>query len=264
MSKHYWDHKRITGTRLLNYGYNHKTVKGDDKGEYFTGILYLAPAKQSGFEVCPARTPHCTASCLAGSGFGARPVVKTKRIRATQLLFSNQTTFLADVCHDIEIGLRYTKKHKMGLAIRLNGTSDVNFIKRRVQKDGMKFENIMDVYPEVMFYDYTKRWDMMWDHLNDKHPKNYHLTFSVAEHNHAKAKQVLVLGGNVAVVFEDKLPETFWGYPVVDGDEDDLRFMNRRSTVIGLKYKKVKDEGGGRINKMDKTGFVFNNELEVK
>ena len=74
------------------------------------------------------------------------------------------------------------------------------------------------------------------------------LTFSRSEHNDKKCEMVLLMGGNVAVVFRDKLPETWKGYEVVNGDESDLRFLDKQGVVVGLIEK--------GLAKKDLTGFV--------
>ena len=70
--------------------------------------------------------------------------------------------------------------------------------------------------------------------LNGELPSNYHLTFSCSETNEKIAKIVLQLGGNVAVVFRNQLPETWNGYKVINGDESDLRFLDKQGVVVGL------------------------------
>ena len=55
--------------KLLNVDNNAKTVKGQ-KYKYLTGILYLAPARTSGFNVCPMASAGCKASCLFTAGGG--------------------------------------------------------------------------------------------------------------------------------------------------------------------------------------------------
>jgi hypothetical protein len=50
---------------------------------------------------------------------------------------------------------------------------------------------------------------------------------------------------NIAVVF-DKLPATFLGRPVINGDETDLRFLDPRRVIVGLKAKgKAKKDYSG-------------------
>jgi hypothetical protein len=89
--------------------------------------------------------------------------------------------------------------------------------------------------------------------LEKERPTNYHITFSKNESNDAECVSALKLGANVAVVFNTKkgadLPESWNGYPVVDGDDTDLRFMDPKGGyVIGLRAK-------GKAKK-DVSGFV--------
>jgi hypothetical protein len=81
-----------------------------------------------------------------------------------------------------------------------------------------------------------------------KFPSNYHLTFSRSEHNDKKCEMVLAMGGNVAVVFRNQLPKTWKGFQVVNGDDTDLRFLDKRGVVVGLIEK--------GMAKKDATGFV--------
>ena len=84
--------------------------------------------------------------------------------------------------------------------------------------------------------------------LNGELPSNYHLTFSCSEHNEKICQVVLSMGGNVAVVFRNQLPKTWNGYQVVNGDESDLRFLDKQGVVVGLIEK--------GLAKKDLTGFV--------
>ena len=77
---------------------------------------------------------------------------------------------------------------------------------------------------------------------------NYHVTFSRSETNEVDCLKALSVGINVAVVFRNKLPKTWNGFDVIDGDETDARFLDRSGVVVGLTAK-----GKG---KKDKTGFV--------
>ena len=102
------------------------------------------------------------------------------------------------------------------------------------------------------FYDYTKN----YTRFNKVLPSNYHLTFSRSEINHEIAMDILSKGHNVAMVF-DKLPETYNGYKVVNGDETDLRFLDEKNVIVGLKYKKITGKGGAEKNKEAlQNGFV--------
>jgi hypothetical protein len=106
----------------------------------------------------------------------------------------------------------------------------------------------MEAFPEVQFYDYTKL-------ANRKGlPSNYALTFSLADGNDQQAQAALANGMNVAAVFRNKervalaQVEGFMGFPVANGDETDLRFLDPKGQVIALYAK-------GNA-KRDTSGFV--------
>ena len=90
----------------------------------------------------------------------------------------------------------------------------------------------------------------MSEFLRGGMPKNYHLTLSRSEEsNELELVSVLRSGGNVAIVFRGKLPKTWNGFEVIDGDESDLRFMDKQGVVVGLVEK--------GLAKKDQTGFVL-------
>ncbi len=217
---------------------NYKTTKGEKLG-YLTGILYLAPAKISGYEVCPQRSEGCTKACLFTAGMGAFSNVQAARIAKTKMYFEQRDLFMTQLRKDIMSLIKKARKMNMIPTVRLNGTSDIEWTRL----------GIMEEFPEIQFYDYTK----VANRFDKKLPDNYHLTFSKNEANEAKAVEVLKKGHNVAVVFDTKkgveLPETWYGFEVVDGDTTDLRFLDPKGGyVVGLRAK-------GKARK-DTTGFV--------
>jgi hypothetical protein len=123
----------------------------------------------------------------------------------------------------------------------LNLTSDLPW--EKIKFDG---RSILNHFPQVMFYDYTKSPERMTAFLAGEMPKNYHLTFSKSETNGAIAESILKSGGNVAMVFRKSLPSKWLGVEVVNGDETDLRFLDGAGKIIGLveKGKARKDESG--------------------
>jgi hypothetical protein len=91
----------------------------------------------------------------------------------------------------------------------------------------------------VQFYDYTKV-PKPWERT--RHAPNYALTFSRSESNEVACADALRNGVNVAVVFSTRkgqpLPATWQGVKVVDGDIDDLRFLDEKGgVVVGLRAK---------------------------
>ena len=149
----------------------------------------------------------------------------------------------------IEIGkaIKSAARKNLTPCFRLNLTSDIpweNIRKHRADKI-----NVMEEFPQVNFYDYTKGFYRMRAWLDGKMPDNYHLTFSRSEvTSDNKMKTILALGGNVEVVFRGTLPKTYLGYPVVNGDENDLRFKDPKGVIVGLVEK--------GLAKKDETGFV--------
>lgn len=217
---------------------NFKTTKGEKKG-VLTGILYLAPAKISGYEVCPRRSEGCTKACLYTAGMGAFSNVQQARINKTKLFFESRESFMDQLRKDIKSLVKKAAKLNMTPAIRLNGTSDIEWTRT----------GIMQEFPTVQFYDYTK----VLNRLTKEIPTNYHLTFSQNESNSEEVTIALSSGFNAAVVFSTKkgqeLPVEWKGFPVYDGDDTDLRFMDPKGGyVIGLRAK-------GRAKK-DTSGFV--------
>jgi len=211
---------------------NFKTTKGEKLG-VLTGILYLAPAKISGYEVCPRRSVGCTAACLFTAGMGAYSTVQQARINKTKWYFENRETFLEQLRKDIKALEKKANKLGMKPAVRLNGTSDLDWT----------LTKIIGEFPHIQFYDYTK----VLKRLKKAIPANYHITFSRSESNEKEAEEALGLGFNVAVVFKQQ-PKKWKGYPVMSGDETDVRFEDPKSYVIGLTAK-------GKARK-DLSGFV--------
>lgn len=225
-------------------------MKGEKLG-YKTFILYMSPftANSQGINICPHASQGCAQSCLVGSGFGGMyKAVAEGRKNKTEYFLANRPEFLAQLDKDIASAIR-RNEGKAIVTIRLNGTSDIRYEKFIVRDN----KNIFELYPQIQFYDYTK------NHLrfDAKLPKNYHLTFSRSETNGDKAMELLKKGHNVAMVF-DKLPAKYMGFKVINGDENDLRFLDKKGVIVGLKYKKLTGIGSA-INNINafKSGFAI-------
>lgn len=228
--------KRLTGLSYL--GGTTKSVKHRKAGKFgeMTYSLYLAPARTSGYEVCPGRNAECTRLCLNESGMNTMTrkdkgeFINDSRITKTKLFFEHREFFMRWLKFEIESAQRKAIRMTYAFSIRINNTSDISPLDFIL--DG---QNILEMFPEVQFYDYTKvasRVDLM------KVYKNYDVTFSYTGYNLTKCQEMLLNKIRVAVVFKN-VPENFWGYPVVDGDENDLRYRDE-VVIIGLKYKRVR------------------------
>jgi len=224
-----------------------KTRKGESLG-YLTGICYLSPAKLSlVINVCPW-AGNCRKICLNWAGRGAMNSVQKARRNKTVLYKENRGLFMENARLDILALERKAKREGMTPCVRPNGTSDIRFHHLVVPSTG---KTLMQEFPHIQFYDYTKDFVKMGEYLMGKLPNNYHLTFSYDgdDTNWLDCQGILAHGGNVAVVFRKTIPTEWRGYKVIDGDHHDLRFLDPQGPVIvGLKAK-------GRAKK-DQSGFV--------
>ena len=240
-------------------GLNAKTVKGDKAGDYATAIMYLAPASQSLMgNVCPmAQTAGCEMGCLSKAGrAGMFTSIEKARIAKTQRYFADRFAFMAELVRDIYKFTKRCAKHGVKPAVRLNGTSDIQWeIGHPVYRNGERFASIFEAFPEVQFYDYTKVYKRAYRKL----PANYALCLSYSNANSAYAdavwKAAMETGTNIAVVYRTKeLRDRLVAdrgpaeRPIINGDETDMRFTDPRGVIVGLYAK-------GPAKK-DTTGFV--------
>ena len=178
---------------------------------------------------------------------------------------------MALLVRDIERLQRKASRENMTLAIRLNGTSDIQWEKqypigwanyrRRWLPEHQQNCNIFEIFPNVQFYDYTKI-------PGRTVPANYHLTFSysgVAAFQPVVDKQLRHNPRtNLAVVFSGKLP-TAWhadmlpigprlwragigSRRVINGDNSDVRYQDPDRSIVGLTAKgKAKNDTSGFV-----------------
>jgi hypothetical protein len=215
---------------------NHKQEKGED---YRSVGLTLTPRAtgRAGRSLCPFATPGCARSCFADYDRLAWPQVKRAAVARTQLLVRHPELFQAILRADIAREIAHSQRP---LVVRLNVVSDVAWER--------EWPELFSHFPTVQFMDYTKEISRI---LDSSRPANYHLTFSRSEGNEADCRRALAAGHNVTVVFrEPPFPATFWGYPVIDGDRNDLRFLDPAPCIVALKAK-----GAGA--RRDTTGFVL-------
>ena len=204
--------------------------------------LYLASSNASGINVCP-NSSMCRENCLVSSGYAkidtlaGNNKVNKARIIKTRLFFANRPLFMKLMLMEIKRGMNKAKRLGYDFSIRLNCTSDISptaFV--------YKGKNILDIFPDVQFYDYTKNKNR-WRLLN-RYP-NYYVTFSRdgSIENEKECLEYLKIGGTVAVVFgvtkKELLPKKWKGYDVLCGDEYDYRVWDKLTgkQIVGLYYK---------------------------
>jgi hypothetical protein len=240
---------------LLTVNADPKTIKGLKKG-FLTGIQYLMPADGSGIvNLCPFASPGCKASCLNTAGQGdprMGTTVQLARLTRTAYFQMHRECYMEMLMSETERLLRKADRASLEAVIRLNGTSDIKWESTPVRVSNLVVaDNIMSLYKTTQFYDYTK-----WPYdkrPSEALPENYHLTFSLSEDNFDEAIHNLEMGRNVAAVFDTRkheaLPSEHMGYPVIDADDSDLRFLDPVGVWCGLRAK--------GYAKKDDSGFVI-------
>ena len=215
--------------KLLNNG-NAKTSKGEKLG-WMTYGLHLAPFNLSGFNVCCDASEGCAAACLNTAGRGAMSNVQQSRIAKTKRFFEDKDLFVWTLAKEIQACIKSAERKGMKACFRLNLTSDLPWEKIKVLSHGKKL-SLMEMFPDVQFYDYTK---IPTRKVSDY--KNYHLTWSYSEANMKYANWFDKIAYNIAVVFNGDMPIHFKGREVINGDETDLRFLDKQNVIVGLKAK---------------------------
>jgi hypothetical protein len=218
-------------------------------GKFISAILYLLQENLSGVQMCPWATDSCREVCLGThSGHAAMTehghqtnIVQLARLKRTLLFNNHREVFMNTLRKELNALVKKAFKKGVYPAFRFNGTSDYP----------IETLGLMEEYPAIQFYDYTKSRARMMKFLQGKMPSNYHLTFSYTPENKEYARQVLAAGGNVAVVFNEKgrkvkkvrqtptfVGQYFLGHEVIDGDTHDLRFDDPQGGyVVGLTRK---------------------------
>ena len=230
--------------KLLSYT-NAKTIKGEVLG-IKTAILYLSPGSLSGTNLCKWANKGCLLACLNTSGMGAFSNVQKARLAKTRIYLDFPSDFMMMLRADIRSHIKRSEAEGLIPAVRLNGTSDVEW----------ETTGIMQEFPNVQWYDYTKSPWRAIAYANGKMPKNYSLVFSRSGSNNRWVQQ-MPKKVNIAVVFDvakgKQLPAKWMGRQVVDGDISDARFLDKKGVIVGLRAK-----GKGRH---DTSGFVVTQKM---
>ena len=257
--------------------------------EYFSRIVYLAPDDLADGKrtLCPyAKIAKCSEACLNTAGMGKFSNVQQSRIRKSLLFLNDRQEFMRQLVQDANKFLKECDRLGKKPALRLNGTSDIQWenipiknnnyeisnmyllrkyskyfegyghsqwkpCKELVDLGWQEANNIFELFPQIQFYDYTKIPTRKVEHI-----PNYHLTWSYSQANDKYATMFDKVSNNIAVVFRDALPKMFKGLKVIDGDKHDMRFLDETQVVVGLIEK-------GEAKK-DTSGFVIDNIINAR
>jgi hypothetical protein len=251
--------------KLLNIDANAKTVKGQARG-YMTAVLYLAPWKSAGVNVCPtAEIAGCHATCLNTAGRGGIAAkratfspygvtlpdnaIQRARIARTRLWAENRYEFMVQLVKEIAAFVKRAERKGLTPCVRLNGTSDILWERQGLtgKEPGswpLPAYTIFDRFPRVQFYDYTKLPGRL---LQANFPANYHLSLSWSGRNHTyqgHVERIARASGAPLVVVtlrgfacdHDLLPQV-GAHHIVNGDLNDLRFLDPPHSLVVLRAK---------------------------
>lgn len=269
--------KRIWGFGyLLNIDANPKTVKGQKLG-YMTAVLYLAPYKTSGYNVCPmAELAGCWRDCLDVQGRGGMAIggkqldtpagprpdnpIRHARINRTKMWVENRPEFCLQLVKEIRAFLKKAERKGLTPTCRLNGMSDIQWERIDIGHElGIESQTIFEMFPDLIFYDYTK----IAKRFKRTLPSNYHLSLSFSNANEKYAATCWEAhgqhGASLVMVYrtkDDIANARTWfeecHVNFVDGDAHDLRFLDPAKSIVALKAK-----GTARH---DASGFVLDFE----
>ena len=243
-----WEYLTKTNTPLINVNSSTKIEKGK-KLNIATAILYLQPADLVATETLCAGADlfGCKEGCLISSGQLGMLQGKNASTKRTVLYLLEQERFMRVLGAEIEM---HSANHGDTLAVRLNGTSDIDF------------SSFIQSKPHIQFYDYTKIYYRM---KSNKLP-NYDLTFSGSANGDKVLKITArairngfrtVLAMNTAESKgEYKVPSKLDLIPLVNMDETDVRFKDASDAVGVLKRKGSNKAERARDELQD--GFFFN------
>lgn len=238
--------RAINCNSLLSVNADAKTIKGKKMG-FLTGVLYMSPAdiayKALGLKgtLCASSgAAKCAAGCLYEAGLiqvykGIRPA----RLARAQAFILQKQAFFTALYFEIQALERRAKREQLIPAVRLNGTSDINYLNEPFQGPNGLTATVFDHFPHIKFYDYTKNNFLAARKL----PANYSLTFSYSEASAVYAQKAynaaILAKTGLAVVFRKHLPAVYKGLRVINGDETDLRFIDNAPGpyIVGLKAK---------------------------
>ena len=245
---------------------NAKAAKASGYG-YLNAVHYMAPATLGGVgNLCSHASAACIALCLGQySGqaamvsdleSGTNPVRESRKLKA-QLFMIDRANYMNRLARDIVKLDAQATREGLKLCVRLNGSTDIVWERISFALDvktakairlphyAGRVMTLPQLFPAIQFVEYTKNPGRL-----GKAPANLDLTLSYSAENSVDCVNALLAGHNVAMVFAGGLPESFAGFPVIDGDKHDLRHLDAKGGyIVGLSPKGLKA-------KRDDSGFV--------
>jgi len=205
-----------------------------EKNDIPTWGLSLMPEKRNsqGINLCEFSTKACRNSCIVDSGNARFEKVNEARLRKTDFFLSEKEQFLKQLWAE----LNYLNTVYKQVLIRLNMYSDIDW-----NQEFSSFGYDLTKLESLIFYGYTKSPKILDSSAS---LNNFDLVFSFSGYNWALCSHYLDAKiCNISIVFKlkkgEKMPTTYKGYEVINGDESDQRLKSIEGTgkIIALSYK---------------------------
>lgn len=224
--------------KLFGVNTNTKIIKNSKLG-FLTAVIHMQPADISGYTVCTHyEQAGCKEPCLVSAGRGVMGSVQMSRLAKTWFWMEYPKEFEAQLRKELDSLVRIADRDGLIPLVRLNATSDIVWER--------KLPEIFSDYPNVIFYDYTKSGSRL-----GKTPSNYDLTFSYSAKLGYQGEVIKAInsGSRMALVFKNQTQVDYvlnvkkglyihdkW-YPLVSGDDSDVRHLDGEGVAVALYFK---------------------------
>jgi len=198
------------------------------------------PGHAAKADLCCMASGTCRQACLMFGGrnssatehFAAKDPYRSSitygRARRTWRLLADPNRAIAEIAHEAFLLAGRAQKAGLKAVMRINGLSDLPGLADRIAAmvdDSIRFVDYSKIQNPALFL-----------------PGNrVFRSFSLSENRGSEsfAEAVLQAGGSVSAVFHGPwVPGSTWhGFPTIDGDAHDLRFLDPPGTVAWLSAK---------------------------
>ena len=240
-----------------------KVIKGEKVG-YLTGVQYMTANLKIGKDhTCAGeKKAKCGEWCLVMSGHMAGKGAIEARADRLALLTRNPSLYFELLSRELRALEKRAARKGFKPAGRLNGTTDLDWT--RITFEG---RTIFEHFPGITWYDYTKVPTIAENYSR----AGVSITFSFYKKVPIDTLiGLLDRGVNIAIAYRDRLPiaQVLGGrmVDVINGDEHDLRFLDRRGVIVGLKYKnQTMHDRAREVNQTtDQSGFIVSSDYVIQ
>ena len=205
----------------------------------------------AGVNFCERATRGCPSACLIYSGQLSMSPAENSRFWKGSLLLGSQDLFIELAMRELQAVQARCEREDIYATFRGNIVSDLWWLSEWIAE-----ECEARGYDRISFLDYTKYKEAAF-----KSALGASRVWRVLSFNRGRSgvswhtcERLLNAGGSVAVMVDvqkdEPVPDTFRGYPTVDGDVHDIRNPNEAGRVILLRVKGTRTKTKNRARKL--------------